>query len=114
MKPALKRFISSPLLHFLLVGLIIFLSSYYVTRRREAHRIIIDKAVVDKLIISWQTQFGKMPTDRELKIATDDYIRQEVLYREAASTKQRRLQKSVLRLEHLLPQNFRCVIFLSR
>jgi peptidyl-prolyl cis-trans isomerase C len=86
MKPAFKRFLSSPLLHFLIVGFIIFISSYYVNRRREAHRIVIDKSVVDKLIVSWQTQFGKMPTDRELKIATDDYIRQEVLYREAAST----------------------------
>ena len=85
MKPAFRRFISSPLLHFLVAGFIIFISSYYVSRRREAHRIIIDKAVVEKLITSWQTQFGRMPTDRELKIATDDYVRQEVLYREAAS-----------------------------
>jgi len=85
MNQNLRRFLSSPLLHFLLVGFIIFVSSYYVAKRRETHRIIIDKAVIDKLIVAWQTQFGKMPTDRELKIATDDYVRQEVLYREAES-----------------------------
>ena len=85
MTKTLRRFLASPLFHFLLVGFIIFISSYYVSKRRETHKIIIDKAVVEKLITSWQTQFGKMPTDRELKIATDDYIKQEVLYREAES-----------------------------
>jgi peptidyl-prolyl cis-trans isomerase C len=83
MRQLLRRLISSPLVHFLLVGFLIFATSHYVTRYRDAHRITIDKAVVDKLIMAWQTQFGKMPTDRELKIATDDYVKQEVLYREA-------------------------------
>jgi peptidyl-prolyl cis-trans isomerase C len=85
MTKTLSRFLSSPLLHFLLVGFIIFISSYYISKRRETHIIVIDKSVVEKLMTSWQTQFGKMPTDRELKIATDDYIKQEVLYREAES-----------------------------
>ena len=85
MKKFFARFFSSPLLHFLLAGFLIFISSYYISKRRETHRITIDKSVVEKLIVSWQTQFGKSPTDRELKIATDDYIRQEVLYREAES-----------------------------
>ena len=84
-KAALKRFFSSPLLHFLVVGLIIFITSRYVSSRREAHRIVVDKAVVEKLITSWQMQFGTMPTDRDLKIATDDWVKQEVLFREAES-----------------------------
>jgi len=85
MTKSFRRLFTSPLLHFLLIGFIIFITSYYVSKRRDTHKIIIDKAVVEKLITAWQTQFGKMPTDRELKIATDDYIKQEVLYREAAS-----------------------------
>jgi peptidyl-prolyl cis-trans isomerase C len=83
MRSSLTRLFASPLTHFLFVGFLIFISSYYITKRRDAHKIIIDKAVVEKLITAWQTQFGKMPTDRELKIATDDYVKQEVLFREA-------------------------------
>ncbi|HET7000730.1 MAG TPA: peptidylprolyl isomerase [Puia sp.] len=85
MKAAFRRFFSSPLLHFLVAGFIIFITSYYIAKRRQTHRIVIDKAVVEKLIASWQMQFGKMPTDRELKIATDDWVKQEVLFREAES-----------------------------
>ena len=83
MERTIKRFLFSPLFHFLLAGFFIFATSYYIGKSRDAHRIIIDKKVVDKLVLSWQTQFGKMPTDRELKIAIDDYVKQEVLYREA-------------------------------
>jgi hypothetical protein len=79
----IKRFLSEPFLHFLLIGFVIFVSSYYILKRREAHKIIIDKSVIAKLTLAWETQFGKTPTNNELKIALDDYIKQEVLVREA-------------------------------
>jgi len=83
MTSKIKRFLAAPFLHFLLIGFVIFISSYYILRRRETHKIIIDKAVIAKLNLSWETQFGKTPTNNELKIALDDYVRQEVLVREA-------------------------------
>jgi peptidyl-prolyl cis-trans isomerase C len=83
MNPKLKHFLSAPFLHFLLIGFIIFYTSYYISKRREAHRIIIDKAVIAKLNMAWQTQFGKMPSTNELKMAADEYVKEEVLVREA-------------------------------
>ncbi|HXB92981.1 MAG TPA: peptidylprolyl isomerase [Puia sp.] len=83
--PKLSHLFASPLLHFLLVGLLVFLSSSYIAKRRDAHKIIIDKAVIEKLTLSWETQFGSPPTDHDLKMAANDYIKQEVLYREAES-----------------------------
>ncbi len=83
MAPKIKRFLKEPLLHFLLIGFIIFFSAYYVTKQRDAHTIVIDNAVMAKLAMAWQTQFAKQPTERELQIAADEYVKQEVLAREA-------------------------------
>jgi peptidyl-prolyl cis-trans isomerase C len=83
MTQKIKKLLTEPLLHFLLIGLAIFLSSYYVSKKREIHRIIIDKAVIGKLTMAWESQFGRPPNSNELKMAMDDYIKQEVLVREA-------------------------------
>ena len=79
----IKHFLSEPFLHFLLIGLAIFLSSFYISKKREIHTIIIDKSVLAKLTLAWETQFGRTPNNNELKMALDDYIKQEVLVREA-------------------------------
>ncbi len=79
----IKHFLSEPFLHFLLIGLAIFLSSFYISKKREIHTIIIDKSVLAKLTLAWETQFGRTPNNKELKMALDDYIKQEVLVREA-------------------------------
>ena len=83
MTKKIKHILTEPLLHFLLIGLAIFLSSYYVSKKREIHKIVIDKTVIGKLTLAWETQFGKTPNTNELKKAIDDYIKQEVLVREA-------------------------------
>ncbi len=79
----IKHLLTEPLLHFLLIGLLIFMSSSYVSKKREIHKINIDKTVISKLTQAWETQFGKAPNSNELMKAIDDYIRQEVLVREA-------------------------------
>jgi hypothetical protein len=79
----IKRFLREPFLHFLLIGFLIFITSYYLAKRRETHTIVVDKAVMARLVMAWETQFGKSPNNNELKIALDDYVRQEVLVREA-------------------------------
>ena len=79
----IKHVLREPFLHFLLIGLAIFISSSYISRRREIHKIIIDKAVIAKLTLAWQSQFGRTPNSNELKMAMDDYVKQEVLVREA-------------------------------
>ena len=83
MNTKVKRFLNEPFLHFLLIGLAIFISSSYIARKREIHKIIIDKAVIAKLTMAWQSQFGRTPDSHELKMAMDDYVKQEVLVREA-------------------------------
>jgi hypothetical protein len=83
MKVKFKPILKAPLFHFLLVGFVIFFSSYYISKRRDVHTIVIDKQVMTKLVLAWQTQFGKTPTPDDLKIAADEYVKQEVLVREA-------------------------------
>ncbi|HSZ34509.1 MAG TPA: peptidylprolyl isomerase [Puia sp.] len=83
MTTRIKSFLKEPFLHFLLIGFVIFISSFYLLRRRESHKILIDKAVIAKLTMAWETQFGRTPNSNELKIALDDYIKQEVLVKEA-------------------------------
>jgi peptidyl-prolyl cis-trans isomerase C len=83
MTPKVKQFLTAPLLHFLLIGFAIFITSFYISKRRDAHKIIIDKTIMAKLAMAWQTQFGKLPNSHDLKIAADEYVKQEVLVREA-------------------------------
>lgn len=79
----LKRLIKEPLFHFFIIGTVIFIIAGYTINKKNSYNIVIDKNVAAKLSLAWKTQFGKLPDNDELKIAADQYIRQEILIREA-------------------------------
>ena len=83
MNTKLKRFLKEPLLHFLVIGFLIFFTSYYVAKQRDAYTIVLDEPIMTKLAMAWQSQFSEQPTSKDLQVAADDYIKQEVLAREA-------------------------------
>ena len=80
----MKQFLKEPLLHFVLLGLSLFLLYGLVSRERDdENTIVIDNYDMDNLIASWEMQWKRLPTDEELKSLVEQNIRQEVFYQEA-------------------------------
>jgi peptidyl-prolyl cis-trans isomerase C len=81
----LRRIAREPLVHFALIGAAIFVLAHQVEARRRAAEatIVVDAALQDRLARLFHTQFGVAPTAQQLAIVTDEYVDDEVLYREA-------------------------------
>ena len=80
-----KRLLSEPLLHFMLIGLAIFV--LYGTAKDPAsvseNKILLSAGDVANLAQSWQTRWNRPPTQQELDGLISTYIREQILYREA-------------------------------
>ena len=86
MSPLLKRILSEPLHHFLLLGVAIFAIYAWLGGGDSGlpdRRIVIDAADRTQLAELWAKRWGRSPTPRELRGLTDARVREEVLYREA-------------------------------
>jgi len=81
----LKRIIRSPLLHFLVLGALLFgvFMLFFERRDENQNTINVTWGDVEQLIGRWQVQFKRPPTERELRSMIEDYVREEVFYREA-------------------------------
>jgi hypothetical protein len=70
------------LLHFLLIGLALFL--YYghaATRSSDDRRIVFSQTLVDDLGRQFQATWSRLPTAREQSSLVEGYVRDEILYR---------------------------------
>jgi peptidyl-prolyl cis-trans isomerase C len=83
-KSRLQKFLREPLLHFLLIGVALFLA-YNLQNEGlvENNRIIISEAEIDRLITLWERKRQRLPTQNELQNLIDQQVREEVMYREA-------------------------------
>lgn len=80
----MKKLFTEPLLHFLLLGLGLFILYAWVSDETDsAETIVIDDYDMNNLIASWEMQWKRLPTHEELKSLVEQNIRQEVLYQEA-------------------------------
>ena len=81
----IRRLLHEPLLHFLLIGTVLFVLYGALNRgRSDAPRdIVISGARVEAIAESFATVWMRPPTAAELKGLIDDYVAEEVYYREA-------------------------------
>ena len=77
----------SPLLHFMVLGVLVFLLySFFASRQpRESEEIVVSAQQIELLASMWQKQWRRPPTQQELDGLIQSYIREEVLYRQALS-----------------------------
>jgi hypothetical protein len=82
---AWSRLTREPLLHFALLGAAIFVLAHHVeqVRQQTQSRIVVDQPLRDRLSSLYRTQFGSAPTAAQLEVIVEDYIDDEVEYREA-------------------------------
>lgn len=82
-----RRVLKEPLLHFLVLGAAIFVV-FHVTRdpsANRADRIVVSSGSVAQMIEGFTRTWQRPPTEQELQGLINDYIKEEVLYREAIS-----------------------------
>jgi hypothetical protein len=83
----LKRWLREPLLHFLVLGVGLFLLYGSLRPSRDGgeaeRRIDITSTEVAWLAENWKARWLRPPTETELRGLVQDYVRQEVFYREA-------------------------------
>jgi hypothetical protein len=80
------RLVREPLVHFLLLGGLLF-GAYYAfndtPQISDSNRIVLDEAQVASLAASFQRTWLRLPTHAELVGLVQDRIKEEILYREA-------------------------------
>lgn len=82
----IKSLLREPLVHFLLIGLGLFLLyGKFAPRSEDSQRIVIGQPVVDEISRQFKSTWTRPPTQEELKSLVDGYIKDEVLYREGVA-----------------------------
>ncbi len=82
---AAGRILRDPLLHFLVLGALVFAVGWlWPSAEPDTDtRIVITPDRLDQLRLAWQAQNARPPTAEELDTLKQDFIREEMLYREA-------------------------------
>ena len=82
----MKKLYKEPLLHFLIIGALIFVLFSTVSKdeiRVSDNKIVVTAADIERLSNNWSKKWNRPPTEAELKGLVDSYIKEEVYYREA-------------------------------
>jgi hypothetical protein len=85
MKIILRKLIHEPLFHFLVLGAVIFLLA---GRMRSGSvgsgdKIVVTQGQIGSIVVGFSRTWMRPPTREELQGLVGDYVREEVLYREA-------------------------------
>ena len=85
-----QRLLHEPLVHFLLAGSVLFgLSALFGDSfgvNSNDTRIYVSAEKIQQLHETWSRQRGTPPTDAQLRNLVEDFVREEVLYREAIAS----------------------------
>lgn len=83
----LLRILREPLLHFLILGALLFGLYFWVggsaITSSSPEKIEVSADIIALVKTTWQQQWGRSPSPKELQVLMDNYVRDEVLYREA-------------------------------
>jgi parvulin-like peptidyl-prolyl isomerase len=83
----LKLWLKEPLVHFLVAGALLFLFYGYAGKSDTPAdvQITMGPAQIERIKAAWEKQWRRLPTKEELQKLIEQFIQEEVLYREALS-----------------------------
>ncbi|MEY2855610.1 MAG: hypothetical protein RL030_2742 [Pseudomonadota bacterium] len=82
----MRALLREPLLHFLLIGLLLFLAYARLNPGGSAlNEILVDEARIQDLARQFEATWGRPPRAPELRGLIDGYVEDEVLYREGVA-----------------------------
>jgi hypothetical protein len=81
----MKRLLAEPLLHFLVLGAALFAAYAGLNREpeRELQEIVVSAGQIEHLVATFARTWQRVPSDVELSGLIDQYVREEVLSRQA-------------------------------
>ena len=82
----MKHWHKEPLLHFLIIGAVIFVAFSIVNKDEidiSGNKIVVTAAEAERLSDNWSKKWNRPPTETELQGLVESYIKEEVYYREA-------------------------------
>ncbi|MDN3204527.1 peptidyl-prolyl cis-trans isomerase [Algoriphagus sediminis] len=80
----MKQLLKEPLLHFIGLGLLIFIVYGLVAKdETDENTIVFDSYDLNSLLSKWELQWKRPPTEEELKGILETNIKQELFYQEA-------------------------------
>jgi len=79
------KFLREPLFHFMILGAGLFVIYFAVNGpvSNPADRIVVDETQALRLADQFQRTWMRPPTRQELQALAEDYVKEEILYREA-------------------------------
>jgi parvulin-like peptidyl-prolyl cis-trans isomerase-like protein len=80
------RVLREPLVHFLLLGALLFLFSRWKSGPSDSGRIVVTRVRIEQLATAFSRSWQRPPTERELAGLVEDYVKEEVYVREAIAT----------------------------
>jgi hypothetical protein len=85
MRAPFRKLIHEPLFHFLFLGAVIF---FIAGRSRSVgissgEKIVVTQSQIESIVVGFSRTWMRPPTQEEMQGLVDDYVREEVLYREA-------------------------------
>ena len=85
MKIILRKLIREPLFHFVLLGAVIFLLAGRVRSGSvgSGDKIVVTQSQIESMVVGFSRTWMRPPSQEELQGLVNDYVREEVLYREA-------------------------------
>lgn len=83
----IKKILKEPLVHFLLLGVLLFALYIWINPESTGHdeRIVVDTGQIKHISERFAKRWNRAPTQNELKTLIDDYVMTEIYYREAVS-----------------------------
>src|SRR5437868_11449073 len=84
---AIRKLLHEPLLHFVALGAVVFALFQLAGDRGEASegKIVVTSGKIEHLVAGFSRTWRRPPTAVELDGLVEDYVREEVFYREAVA-----------------------------
>jgi hypothetical protein len=80
----MKKLIKEPFFHFILIGIALFFLYGLVNKRTDfKNKILINDFDINNIISTWEMQWKRPPTEKELQSLINLKIKQEIFYQEA-------------------------------
>jgi len=81
----MKRILREPIFHFIILGAILYATVSFIQKRKTKYdrEILVDNDRVVLILKKYKMQTGELPSKQQLNAMIDDYIKEEIYYREA-------------------------------
>jgi hypothetical protein len=85
LRAALERLAREPLVHFLSLGLLLYVVATGLDSggALRTESIVVDRDDVARLAAQWEAQYGDPPSAAQIEALIESHVRDEILYREA-------------------------------